>query len=84
VCTNAESKASRRVPSRDGLGPQDTEAEIERASLLHAASNGCRASFSRLYAGTHQRMFTIALKIIKDKEDAKDILQDVYIKVWNQ
>ena len=38
--------------------------------------------FEAAYAKYHQLIFSIAMRFLKDKELAKDAVQDVFIKLW--
>ena len=51
--------------------------------LLHAVTQRCTVSFKRLYELTSPRLFTIVLTINRDRVDSEDVLQEVYLKVWN-
>lgn len=42
------------------------------------------AALSRLYNATYRRLFAICLRITQNRESAEDVLQEVYIKVWNR
>lgn len=41
-------------------------------------------TFKKLYLPLHPKLFRIALALVKDKEEAEDILQEVYEKLWNR
>lgn len=41
-----------------------------------------RAAFDRLYAAAAPRLFGVVLRILKDRHDAEEALQDVFVKVW--
>lgn len=51
-------------------------------ALMLATSEGCRASFQKLYELTHCRLFAIVLRLVRHRGDAEDILQEVYVKAW--
>lgn len=40
------------------------------------------SAFEAVYAKYHQLIFTIAMRFLKDKELAKDAVQDVFVKLW--
>ena len=61
-----------------------TELNIELKSVLHDVRQGCRISFARLYHLTQRRLFRIVLKIQTNRGDAEEVLQEVYLKVWNR
>jgi RNA polymerase sigma-70 factor (ECF subfamily) len=40
-------------------------------------------ALSRLYDATNAKLFGVCLRILNDRAEAEDVLQEVYIKVWN-
>lgn len=52
--------------------------------LLAATAAGDREAFSQLYQATASRMLGIVMRIVKDRARAEDVLQDVYLKVWQK
>lgn len=48
------------------------------------AQHACRPSFKRLYQLTSGRLFGIIQRINRDSVAAEDLLQETYLKVWNQ
>lgn len=62
-------------------------ADAARARLTDAlarVAEGDRASLRTIYDLTSAKLFGVCLRISGDRESAEDILQDVYIKVWNR
>lgn len=53
------------------------------ADLLERVSQGDRVAFSALYQATHLKLFGICVRILRRRELAEEILQEVYLKVWN-
>lgn len=49
---------------------------------MEAALQGNANAFSALYESTQNNMYYLALKYMKNPDDAKDVLQDAYIKAW--
>ncbi|MCF3639162.1 sigma-70 family RNA polymerase sigma factor [Rhizobium sp. TRM95111] len=41
-------------------------------------------SFARLYAVSSSKLFGICLRILKDRADAEEALQEIYVKVWEK
>jgi RNA polymerase sigma factor (sigma-70 family) len=63
--------------------PQDwSERSRDLARLLALAGLGDRAAFAKLYDRTSAHLFAVVLRINRDRSQAEDILQDVYVKVW--
>jgi RNA polymerase sigma-70 factor (ECF subfamily) len=51
--------------------------------LLNRLAGGDDESFALLYAKYYPRVYGIAFKILKSAPHAEDVLQDVFIKLWN-
>lgn len=56
------------------------EAELKR--LLERSALGDRQAFDRLYASTSAKLFAIAIRILHDRQEAEDAVQDAYVKIW--
>lgn len=52
------------------------------ASLLVATSAGDRAAFERLYLETSAKLFAVIRRILSDRAQAEEVLQEVYVRVW--
>ena len=55
---------------------------MDYKQAVEAALKGNESAFSALYESTQRDMYYIALKYMKNEEDAMDVLQDSYIKAW--
>lgn len=53
-------------------------------TLLSLTSSGNSEAFAELYEATHLKLFGIVLRIIRKRDLAEDILQEVYIKIWHR
>lgn len=49
--------------------------------LVAAAQKGDRAAFRRLYDAYHRRAFAVALGVVKNPQDALDVVQEAFVKV---
>ena len=56
----------------------------ELEDLMSAVAGGDRAAFRTLYERTSAKLFGVVLRIVRDRQRAEDVLQDVYVKVWKQ
>ncbi len=56
----------------------------ELSDALTATGRGDRAAFRRVYDATSAKLFGVAVRILKDRQLAEDVLQDVYVSVWNR
>jgi RNA polymerase sigma-70 factor, ECF subfamily len=55
-----------------------------REALLEACARGDRAALQSLYAGTAPQLFGLALRILRNRELAEDVMQDSFILVWRR
>ena len=66
--------------------PQATTAEHDgRTALLQLigeVASGNKSAFARLYGLTHAKLLGVALRILRDRALAEDVLQESYVKVW--
>jgi len=59
-----------------------SERSHDLSRLLGRASLGDRAAFATLYERTSSHLFAVVLRINRDRAQAEDILQEVYVNVW--
>lgn len=59
-------------------------AEDDIAALIGRVALKDRAAFSALYAGTSSKLFGICLRILRDREEAEEALQEIYVKIWQR
>jgi RNA polymerase sigma-70 factor (ECF subfamily) len=60
------------------MASDDISGLIERISL------GDRNAFSRLYDLTSAKLFAICVRILKDRNEAEEALQEIYVKIWQR
>ncbi|HEU4684630.1 MAG TPA: sigma-70 family RNA polymerase sigma factor [Nitrospira sp.] len=53
-------------------------------SLLARIVKGDQQAFSQLYDHTSTLLYTLALRILGSREEADELLQDVYLEVWRK
>jgi len=58
------------------------EKSQELSHLLSRAGLGDRAAFATLYERTSAHLFAVVLRINRDRGQAEDVLQEVYVNVW--
>ena len=56
--------------------------EEQLESLLARTALGDRAAFRRLYERTSAKLFGLVLRILRDRGEAEDVLQETYLRVW--
>ncbi len=59
-----------------------TERSRDLSRLLSRAGLGDRAAFATLYERTSSHLFAVVLRINRDRGQAEDVLQEVYVNVW--
>jgi len=65
------------------LDPRDwSERSRELSRLLAQAGLGDRSAFARLYELSSAHLFAVILRINRDRAQAEDVLQEVYVNVW--
>lgn len=52
--------------------------------LLSRVAEGDRAAFAALYQATSLKLFGICLRILRRQELAEEILQEVYVRIWDK
>ena len=61
-------------PTASGLDPD----------LLARVARGDRGAFGQLYERSSTLLFSLAVRILGDRDSAADLLQDVYLEVWHK
>ena len=54
------------------------------AAALNRAAQGDRAALRLVYDMTSAKLFGVCLRIFNDRSEAEDVLQEVYLTVWNK
>jgi RNA polymerase sigma-70 factor (ECF subfamily) len=52
------------------------------ATLLAEVACGDKSAFAKLYGLTSRKLFGVALRILRDRAAAEDIVQEVYFRIW--
>ncbi len=52
--------------------------------LLARVATRDRSAFERLYRSTSSTLFAICLRVLPNRTEAEDVLQEVYVLVWNK
>jgi RNA polymerase sigma factor (sigma-70 family) len=63
------------------------DAEAPRSQLAAALARvaaGDRAALRLVYQDTSAKLFGVCLRILNDRSEAEDVLQDVYVTVWRK
>ncbi|MEM7225651.1 MAG: sigma-70 family RNA polymerase sigma factor [Pseudomonadota bacterium] len=54
------------------------------AGLLLATSRGDQAAFAELYQATSPRLFAVVLRIARRRDQAEELLQETYLRIWRE
>lgn len=57
-----------------------TITDIEQ--MIFEMAKGDRSAFERLYAATSAKLFGICLRVLNNRAEAEDALQDAFVKIW--
>jgi RNA polymerase sigma-70 factor, ECF subfamily len=65
------------------MDPQRAASTIDPA-LLARVVKGDQQAFSQLYDQSSVLLYSMALRILRDREQAAELLQEVYLEVWRK
>jgi RNA polymerase sigma-70 factor (ECF subfamily) len=54
------------------------------APLMAQIAKGDRAALRELYDATSAKLFGVCLRILSDREESEDVLQEVYLTIWRR
>lgn len=60
------------------MAPQDITKLIVRTSMKD------RAAFDQLYRQTSAKLFGVCLRVLNDRSEAEEALQEVFVKIWTK
>jgi RNA polymerase sigma-70 factor (ECF subfamily) len=58
--------------------------DAEEAELLRAVARGDEPAFARVYDRYGPILFGLLLRILRSRPEAEDVLQEVFLQVWQQ
>jgi len=62
--------------------PMDTGDDAEDARLVRAMAEGDRQALAALYARHAGLLLGLAVRIVRERREAEDLLHDVFLEVW--
>lgn len=65
----------------NGVNEPGIDNDVE---LLRDIGAGDRSAFSRFYDQYSKLLFSIAFKVLNDSKEAEDVLQEVFLQVWDK
>ena len=63
---------------------EQDDARSQLTAALARVAKGDRDALRLVYRDTSAKLFGVCLRILKEKEEAADVLQDVYFTVWRR
>src|ERR1700736_927392 len=64
------------------MGVEDDRSQLVAA--LARVAGGDRSALRTIYQDTSAKLFGVCLRILNDRGEAEDVLQDVYVTVWRK
>src|ERR1043166_1010223 len=59
-----------------------TEERDDLTALVDAAQRGSRPAFDEIVRRTYVDTYTLAVRLTGNEEDARDVVQDAYLRAW--
>lgn len=72
------------IPAAANANPLPSAGAAELARLLARIADGDGAAFQEFYDRTSAKLFGITLRILTERQEAEDVLQEVYVSVWRK
>jgi len=66
------------------FGDENQTVVDQDVALLRSISEGDRGAFSRFYEQHCKLLFSIAFRILNDQKEAEDVLQEVFLQIWDK
>jgi RNA polymerase sigma-70 factor, ECF subfamily len=65
------------------MSHREVMATNELSDLIARVAMRDREAFRLLYVKTNAKLFSVALRILRERAAAEDCVQEVYVKIWN-
>ena len=69
-------RATQNLAISCSMPPDDVSLLISRIALKD------REAFRALYSATSAKLFGVCLRVLKNRAEAEEVLQDIYVKIW--
>ncbi len=66
------------------MSPSSPAERDELNSLLQQTANSDQAAFAELYKRTSSKLFGVCIRMLRDRGDAEEVLQETYMTVWRR
>lgn len=64
------------------LGRPEDYGRLSDEELLKRVADGDQEAFRQLYQNTDRTMYSFILSVVKHPQDAEEIMQEAYLKIW--
>jgi len=54
------------------------------SNMMSRIADGDRDALRQLYQATSSKLFGVCLRILSDKDESEDVLQEVYVTIWRR
>lgn len=61
-----------------------SDGQAALVGCLHRMAEGDRTALRALFDSTSAKLMGVCLRILKDRDEAEDVLQEVYVSVWRR
>lgn len=72
------------LESEDSNSARQSGGREHLVDLLKQTAEGSRTSFAELYALTSPKLYSLAYGILRSSGEAEDVLQEIYVAVWQR
>jgi RNA polymerase sigma-70 factor (ECF subfamily) len=62
---------------------QKSNRELDQ-QLIDQVKQGDKTAFKEIYSRFSQVVYNLALRMLRDKEDAEEVVQEIFLQVWNK
>ncbi len=62
---------------------QKSTRELDQ-ELIYQVKKGDKTAFKEIYSRFSQVTYNLVLRILRDKEDAEEVVQEIFLQVWNK
>lgn len=52
--------------------------------LINQVKQGDKTAFKEIYTRFSQVVYNLALRMLRDKEDAEEVVQEIFLQIWNK
>ncbi len=71
------------VPPQGGA-PAGVDLSADLGGLLRRCARGEESAFAEFYDATSSRAWGLALRVVRDRTHAEEVMQEAYLQVWRQ